>query len=150
MSTDAEIEAERRAIVKTTVDKMMTEGAAISHSSVSARLEKTHPGFHYIAKQDSFRAAIDDSIPEQQVPVVGEINAIEPTDSAAPDEHPERGEPDPGPMDIELLREAIHESELERGTLRSQLYAAAAARTIARTILAQSIQSFISGRPAMT
>src|ERR1700722_16395731 len=123
MSTDEQIEAERREITKACVEQMLSEGIPISHGSVSARISKTHVGFDYDPKADSFRRHINDSIPEQQVatvePVVGEIAAVEPTDAAAGDErhlhHVHAVEPDFHPMDIELLRAAIHEAELERG-----------------------------------
>jgi hypothetical protein len=146
--TDAQIEAERRAIVKATVDKLLAEGAVIAHVTVAARLEKDYPGFEYIARVDNFRTAIDDTFPPVPAPAVepvpGALAAVESVDElGAP------VEPQPDPMDMEEFRDRIHEGELARGEIRSELYGAQAARVIARTILAQCIQAFISGRPKM-
>jgi hypothetical protein len=149
--TDAEIEAERASIVEATVAEMLSEGAVIAHTTVSPRLEKSHPGFSYIAKQDDFRRHIDDSLPVVEPPAaVGSYAGL-----ARPE--PEPIVPDavgigsePEPMAPEALRTALDEAEEARAQVRGQLYTAAASRTIARTILAQTIQTFISGRPAVT
>ena len=148
--TDAEIEAIRKAAVKATVDKMSAEGCVIAHRTVAARLERDFPGFEYIAKVDNFRAVIDDSFPP--LPVVGALAAVESADTVTPncDELGAPIEPEPEPMAVEELRTAIHEAEMNRGEIRSELYTARASRVIARTILAQCIQTFISGRPVMT
>ena len=114
--TEAQIEAERRVIIKKTVDAMIAENVVIAHPTVAARLEKDYPGFEYRPKLDNFRAVLDQNIPPQPAPVVGALAAIEPTDTAAP------VEAEPEPMDLEQFRAHIHRpGKMSRAELRSQL-----------------------------
>jgi len=144
--TDAMIEATRKRCIAAVAEKMLAEpGAVLNHATIAARLEKEFPEFGYDHRHgDDFRIAIDDSLPPLPVPTSGVLAAIEPADVPAVEVAPE-------PMaSAEEIRQAIHEGELDRGRIRSELYSATAARTIARTILASSLQAFIAGRPTQT
>ena len=145
--TFEEIEATRKRCIRHVVETMLAEsGTVINHGTVGARLEKEFPEFGYDHKSgDDFRVAIDDTLPALPVPTATAVLAVtEPTDTAA------TVEVESLTMDSEALREAIHEGEMRRGEIRSTLHAASGARVIARTILAQTLQSFISGRPTQT
>jgi len=146
--TDQEIEATRKKCIASIVETMLAEsGTVINHATVGARLEKEFPEFGYDHKSgDDFRVAIDDTLPGLPTPTATAVlSVIEPIEPAVAEP-----EPEPEPMDSETLREAIHAGEMRRGEIRSTLHAATGARVIARTILAQTLQAFISGRPHMT
>jgi hypothetical protein len=135
--TDAEIEGARRLLVKEMAEKMIAEGAVLAHPTIKLRLESAYPGFDYQPKLDDFRRDIDSTIPPMPAP--GE--PVEPATVAAVA---------PDTVDPEQLRAELHSKEMDRAETRQQLYAAEAARGIARTILAQCISTFVSGRPPVT
>jgi hypothetical protein len=142
--SDSEIEATRKHCIRRVVETMLLENVVVAHTTVAARLEREYPDFHYVAKEDDFRSVIDDSLPPDTVaPTSGALAVVEPSDTAVV-------EPEPEPMDVEALREAIHAGEMARGEIRSQLFAAQGARGISRTILASALQAFVANRPILS
>jgi hypothetical protein len=160
MTTDLETEQARQLCLRTVVEKMLAERTApLTHATVALRCEREFPGYDYQQKLgDDFRSVIDDTIPEDKAATVDAVTTIatdivETADSAdtpigiSTDQTNTPSEPK---MDIEELRARIHEAEMERGATRSQLYAAAQTRTIARTILSESLTAFLTGRPKIS
>jgi hypothetical protein len=148
--TDAEIEGARRLLVKEMAEKMIAEGAVLAHHTIGLRLEAAMPGFLYIAKLDDFRAVIDQTIPPMVADLV-EAAVVAGADAGQLLSGADAGQlPAPDTVDPEQLRAELHSKEMDRAETRQQLYAAEAARGIARTILAQCISTFVSGRPPVT
>jgi hypothetical protein len=157
--TNQEIEDTRKHCIRRVVETMLTEsmlgesGTVINSATVTARLEREFVGFQYSIKggDADFRTFIDDSLPPDTLAptaTVGVLAVVEPTDAVAPLDFP--CDPEPDPIDADSIRDAIHQGELRRGEVRSELFSAQGSRTIARQILASALQSFVSGRPVMT
>ena len=138
------IEAERSALVKAAVEKILTEGGTLNHRTVQSRLPKD---FLYDRRADDFMRFVDQTMPD--LPGAVATNSLpEPTHEPADARTLPEPEADGLPLDPYergvVLREKLRELDQQTATARAVVYTLTKHVHRARAAMAREIQAMNS------